>query len=474
MRICFYRKFFIVFNMHTNIFAYIEDQRKSIIDDFRKLISYKTVSSRHDNAEEFKNASECIISYLLEADLDNVTSISDFGNPIIYAEKFTDPSLKTLLFYAHYDVQPAEPLDLWNTDPYELKVEDGEMYGRGVSDDKGMLIAVIKALDCILKNGMQLKYNVKILFEPCEEACSREIVSMFSEDNVNIQKYKDLFKCDAIVACDSAMSFEERPTLTIGIRGCVSCELVIIGPNRDIHSGQFGGCVGNPIHELCRLLSLMRDDNNHITIEHFYDKVNTTEEDMRSCDKYNIDEEEMKRDLGVGSLLYEKGFTPRQANRIRPTIEVNGIYGGHTGEGGKTIIPSKATAKISIRLVDEQDPVEIMNNVRSFIRKNIHPAFRYEIKQEDEGSGATNTDTSCEVYRELFKCTGEEYQMSVTEVKMGGSIPIMNTLNKNLGCNIVFFGTGSPNSNCHGPNEHLSIDSFFKAIRIIVRLLLAE
>ena len=188
MRICFYRKIFIVFNMRTNIFAYIEDQRERIIDDFRKLISYKTVSSRHDNAVEFKNASDCITSFLCKAGLDKVTSISDFGNPIIYAEKIIDPSFKTLLFYAHYDVMPAEPLDLWNTDPYELKVEDGEMYGRGVSDDKGMLIAVIKALDCILKNNVQLKYNVKILFEPCEEACSREIVSMFSEDNVNIQK----------------------------------------------------------------------------------------------------------------------------------------------------------------------------------------------------------------------------------------------------------------------------------------------
>lgn len=455
--------------MVDKILDYIEANSVRFFQELKDLIRFETVTSSKEKVDEFKSASEFLVKKLTNIGFENVKLLHIVGNPIVYADKIINDQYETLLFYAHYDVQPAEPLDLWINNPFDLQSRDGYMYGRGIADNKGMLMAILYTFEYIFKNGIDLKYNIKILFEPSEESCSRELEHIFTDKQI-CQEYVDLFKCGTLVSCDSAMTFVDKPSITIGIRGCLSFEVTIYGPNKDIHSGLFGGFVGNPIHELSRLLSLVHDENNHITINHFYDGVETNEDDMRSCEQNKIDEEHIKKEIDVKAFVVEKGFSPQQASTLRPTFEVNGIFGGHTAEGGKTIIPSKVTAKISTRLVDKQDPAKIKQYVEEFFTKNINPAFKFGIRFDSGGSAATVTNVHFDVYNNLRKHIEETYGKEVVTVRMGGSMPIMNVLVNALSCEVVFFGTSGPDSNCHGPNENFKIDDFHKAIVILVKL----
>ena len=458
-----------IYNMVDKILDYIEENSPRFLQDLKDLIRFETVTSSKEKIEEFKSSSEFLVEKLKNIGFENVQLLHTLGNPIVYGDKIINDKYETLLFYAHYDVQPAEPLDLWQSDPFVLQIKDGYMYGRGVADDKGMLMSILHAFEYIFKNNIQIKYNIKILFEPSEESCSHELEYIFS-DKKTCKEYVDIFKCDTLVSCDSAMSFKDKPSITVGTRGCLSFEVTIYGPNKDVHSGIFGGYVGNPIHELSRLLALVHDVNNHITIQNFYDGVETSVEDMRSCEENNIDEESIKKELGVKDFVIEKGFSPQQASTLRPTFEVNGIFGGHIAEGGKTIIPRKVTAKISTRLVDKQDPIKIKQYIEKFFAENIHPAFKFDIHSESNGCAATVTNVNFDVYNKLSRYISEVYGKDVVTVRMGGSLPIMNVLAKALGCEIVFFGTSGPDSNCHGPNENLKIDDYNKAIVILVKL----
>ena len=456
--------------MVDEILDYIEANSARFFQDLKDLIRFETVTSSKEKIEEFKSASEFLVKRLQNIGFENVKLLhAKIGNPIVYADKIINDKYETLLFYAHYDVQPAEPLNLWGSDPFDLQSKNGYMYGRGIADDKGMLMAILHTFEYVFKHNIPMKYNIKILFEPSEESCSHELEYVFSDEET-YQEYVDLFKCDTLVSCDSAMSFTDKPSITTGIRGCLSFEVTISGPNKDIHSGLFGGFVGNPIHELSRLLALVHDENNHIAINHFYDGVETKDEDMRSCEQNDIDEESIKKELDVKDFVIEKGFSPQQASTLRPTFEVNGIFGGHTAEGGKTIIPSKVTAKISTRLVDKQDPLKIKEYVKRFFSDNIRPAFKCDVRFDSDGCAATVTNVNFDVYNQLIKHMEDAYGKKVVTVRIGGSLPIMNVLAKALSCEIVFFGTARPDSCCHGPNENLTIEDYNKAIVILTKL----
>ena len=454
-----------------NVLEYIKSHINDYVVDLKELVSYPTVAVYSDSERSFVSASAMLKNHLLAAGVEDVRLLSDYGHPVIYASQSVSSPLPTVLLYAHYDVQPADPLDLWQSDPYDLVVKDGVMYGRGVSDDKSLVISIIKSLEVINKYCLDLKYNVKILFESSEESGSRELSAMLDTGNPKYEFYKDLFSASTLLACDLSMSSELHPSITISCRGCVACELTIIGPNRDLHSGHYGGIIGNPIHELSRLIASLHDEDNHISVEGFYSGVSTTDEKKKMLEGVKIDEDFYKKDLNVDGFVIEKGFSGYQSCRLRPTIEVNGIYGGHTKEGGKTIIPSSATAKLSMRLVDSQDPEKIFHLFERHIKKHINKAFKYKLVCNDHGSVAVESDLISPVFRSYKKALEEEYGEAAVYIRAGGSIPIMSTFKTALGCDIVFVGFGGPNSNCHGPNENYSLTSFEKGIKTLVRLL---
>ena len=443
----------------------ILDLKDKYINELEELIKLKTVSAENE-LDIFDEASIYIKRLIINSGIEDVKIINDYGKPIIFAQKIINESYKTVLLYAHYDVQPAEPLNLWNSDPFVLTIKNEYLYGRGVADDKTLLFSIIKAIQLINETNSELKYNIKIIFDPSEESGSKELFNLFNDSNKN-EYYKNLLKCDTLLACDSERNSKEEPTISISVRGILSVELTIFGPNKDIHSGTFGGLVGNPITEMCRLLGNVHDIDNKIIIDDFYKNVSTQigKEDI------NINEDQLKLELGVKGFNKEKGYTSKQSCTIRPTFELNGIYGGHTGSGSKTIIPSFCSAKISCRLVDNQIPDDIMKNIDTYINKNIKPCFRYELKKEENGSIAIQSDITSGEFKKVIYIMEDEFKKKIMFDKMGGSIPIISEFKNNLLCDIVFVGFAYNNSNCHGPNENYSIESFEKGIKILFRYL---
>ena len=435
------------------------------INELTGLIKLKTVSAENE-LDVFIKASNYIRELLLNSGISDIKIINDYGKPIIFAQKIINENYKTVLLYAHYDVQPAEPLHLWNSDPFTLTIKNNIFFGRGVADDKTLLFSIIKAIQLVNETNKELKYNVKLIFDPSEESGSRELFKMFNDDKKK-EYYKNLLKCDTLLACDSEMNSKEQPTISVSVRGILSIELTIFGPNKDIHSGSFGGLVGNPITEMCRLLGNIHNSDNTIIIEDFYENVNCCSDN----DIIGINEDEIKSDLEVVSFDKERGFTSKQVCTIRPTFELNGIYGGHTGSGSKTIIPSFCTGKISCRLVDNQDPDEILKKIDNHISKNIKKCFRYKLEKVENGSIAIQSDTRSDEFEKFIHLMEDEFKKKIMFDKMGGSIPIVSEFKKNLLCGIVFVGFAYNNSNCHGPNENYSIESFEKGIKILFRYL---
>ena len=461
--------------MDNKINEYIEKNKEKYISELSKLISFKTVAMDKNSKNEFDNCTD-YIKNLLSDYVDKITLITDFGNPIIIAEKHISDDLPTVLLYAHYDVQPETPLDLWNSDPFILTKKGDFLLGRGVADDKSHLLEIIKTLELIKKNDLNLKYNIKILFEPSEECGSKEL-NNFLDSNL---KEVNLLKCDTLLACDSSLISNEKPSITVGLRGCVDFELTIIGPNKDIHSGMYGGVIGNPIHELCRLIDIIHDENNKITIENFYNGVENNYNLREMLNKLPNNEDELKHDLDVDDFIIEQGFTSIETSRIRPTFEVNGIFGGYEGEGGKTIIPNKCTAKISCRLVNNQKTDDIYNYFWDFIKKNIRKNFKFNIIRNSKGSSAVESNINCDEIKKFINIMKEEYYQNNTNInkeilfdRSGGSIPIMTKLNEKYGCNIIFVGFVNSNSNCHGPNENCEILSIEKGIKILTTYLIS-
>ncbi len=450
---------------NTDIDSQIELNINKYISELSKLIESKTIAI-DDNKPEFNEATEYLKNLLTSSGINDIKIINEFGNQIIFAQNNIDKNLKTVLLYAHYDVQPAEPLNLWNSDPFKLTIKDNYLFGRGVADDKTLLYSIIKALELIKNNKLNLNYNIKIVFEPSEESSSIELNKLFKDEN-NLQKYKDLFKCDVLLACDSDMISEEKPSISTSVRGILATEVTIFGPNRDLHSGSYGGVVGNPITEMCRLLDNIHDLDNKIKIHGFYDNVNNFNED----ELIDIDLEDLKKDIEVDDVIYEKGYTLKQCCTTRPTFEINGIYGGYNGKGSKTIIPNYCVAKISCRLVDNQVPYEIFNKIQEYFKNNIRKAFKFKIDRNDEGSMAVNSNTNSNEFRKIVNILSDVYNKKIVFDKVGGSIPIISKFKEVLGCDVIFVGFAYNNCNCHGPNENYSLQSLKNGIKTLVNYL---
>jgi acetylornithine deacetylase/succinyl-diaminopimelate desuccinylase-like protein len=424
-----------------------------------ELLRIPSISAKTERKDDMRKCAELVKQRLLDSGADKAEVMDTDGHPVVFGEKIIDPNKPTVLVYGHYDVQPPEPLELWHSGPFEPVIKDGKVYARGSADDKGQFYMHVKALETMTKTN-SMETNIKFLIEGEEEVGSPNLGKF-------VAAHKDLLKADVILISDSAMISMENPSLDIGVRGLSYIEVEVTGPNRDLHSGTYGGAVANPAVILSKMIASIHDENNHITIPGFYDDVvEATKEERDLMSKAPFSEDEYKKDLGVKELWGEKGFATNERTGIRPTIEVNGIWGGYTGEGAKTVLPSKATAKISARLVPNQNSRKITDMLLAHFKK-IAPPFVTVNAFEHHGGEPYMTPIDSKGYQAASKAIQTTFGKTPIPVRGGGSIPICSILEKELGIKIVFMGFGLDNDNLHSPNEKFNLENYYKGIETI-------
>jgi len=438
---------------------YQEKNKDRFLEEMLELLRIPSVSAKGEHKEDMTACANAVRQQLLNAGADKAEVMQTAGHPVVYGEKIIDPSKPTVLVYGHYDVQPAEPLELWTTPPFEPTIRDGKVYARGSADDKGQFYMHVKALETLVKTGT-LQTNIKFLIEGEEEVGSPNLGPFVAEN-------RELLKADVILISDSSMLSMENPSLDIGVRGLSYIEVEVTGPNRDLHSGIYGGAVANPITILSKMIASCHDENNHITIPHFYDDVlEASKEERELMAKAPFDEDEFMQDLGVKELWGEHGFTTNEQTGIRPTLELNGIWGGYTGEGAKTVLPSKATAKISARLVPNQSSEKITKILLDHFKKMAPPSVTVTAF-EHHGGEAYLTPIDSKAYKAAAKAIEATFGKEPIPIRGGGSIPICTILEKELGIKIVFMGFGLDSDNLHSPNEKFNIENYYKGIETI-------
>ena len=438
---------------------YQEKNKDRFLNEMLDLLRVPSISAKSEHKEDMKKSAEMVKQRLKEAGADKAEVMPTEGHPVVFAEKIIDPSKPTVLVYGHYDVQPPDPLNLWKSPPFEPVIEDGKVYARGSADDKGQFFMHVKAMETLIKTN-SLPTNIKFLIEGEEEVGSPNLAK-FVADN------KKLLKADVILISDSAMISLENPSLDIGVRGLAYIQVEITGPNRDLHSGTYGGAVANPITILAKMIASCHDENNHITIPGFYDDVvQASTEERKMMNQAPFDEKEYKDDLGVKELWGEKGYTTIERTGSRPTLELNGIWGGYQGEGSKTVLPSKAGAKISARLVPNQSSKKITKLLLDYFRKIAPPGVTVNAF-ELHGGEPYMTPIESKAYQAAAKAIEATFGKKPIPVRGGGSIPICSILEKELGIKIVFMGFGLDSDNLHSPNEKFELKNFYKGIETI-------
>ncbi len=438
---------------------YQEKNKDRFLDELLSLLRIPSVSARSENKADMVRCAEEVKARLLEAGADKVEIFQTEGHPIVYGEKMVDPSKPTVLVYGHYDVQPADPLELWKSGPFEPTIVDGKIYARGACDDKGQFYMHVKALETMVKTN-SLVTNIKFIIEGEEEVGSPNLAKF-------VTAHKDLLKADVILISDTSMISLENPSIDIGVRGLSYIEVEVTGPNRDLHSGTYGGAVANPITMLAKMIASCHDENNRITIPGFYDDViEATEEERKLMAKAPFNEADYRLDLNIPETWGEKGFTTNERTGIRPTLELNGIWGGYTGEGAKTVLPSKAYAKISTRLVPNQSSEKITQKLLEYFR-SIAPAGVTVKVEEHHGGEPYMTPIDSKAYQAASKAIQATFGKEPIPVRGGGSIPICALFEKELGTRIVFMGFGLDSDSLHSPNEKFNIENFYKGIETI-------
>ena len=438
---------------------YQEKNKDRFLKEMLDLLRIPSVSAKSEHKTDLQKCAELVKQRLLDAGCDKAEVMPTDGHPAVYGEKIIDKSKPTVLVYGHYDVQPVEPLELWHNPPFDPVIKDGKVYARGSADDKGQFYMHVKALETLVKTN-SMSTNIKFLIEGEEEVGSPNLGKFVAAN-------KTLLKADVILISDSSMLSMENPSLDIGVRGLSYIEVEVTGPNRDLHSGTYGGAVANPITILTKMIASCHDENNHITIPGFYDDVvEATKEERELMARAPYNEEEYKKELGVKELWGEKGYTTNERTGIRPTIEVNGIWGGYTGEGAKTVLPSKATAKISARLVPNQSSRKITDMLLEYFKK-IAPKSVTVKAFEHHGGEPYMTPINSKGYKAAAKAVETTFGKQPIPVRGGGSIPICSILEKELGVKIIFMGFGLDNDNLHSPNEKYNIENYYKGIETI-------
>lgn len=448
---------------HNPIFMvkqYIEDNKDRFLAELFDLLRIPSVSADSRHKGDVRKAAEFIADKLKAAGADTVEVHETEGHPIVYGEKKSGKDLPTVLVYGHYDVQPPDPLELWDSPPFEPVIKNEKIYARGACDDKGQVYMHIKALEVMMKQG-PLPCNIKFMIEGEEEVGS---------DNLGkfVVSNKELLKADVILISDTSIISLDHPSITVGLRGLSYMEVEVTGSNRDLHSGVYGGAVANPINTLCDMIHSLIDENGHITIPGFYDKVvDLSNKEREALNRAPFNLEEYKKDLGINEVKGENGYTTLERTGVRPTLDVNGIWGGYTGEGAKTVLPSKANAKISMRLVPDQSSHEITELFTKHIKAIAPPYVKVKVMAHHGGEPAV-TPTDSPAYKAASSAFEEVWGKTPIPSRDGGSIPIVALFKKELGLNTVLMGFGLDSDAIHSPNEHYGIKNFLLGIETIV------
>ncbi len=444
---------------------YIQANKQRYLDELFAFLRIPSVSADSRHQADMLKAAEYIQGKLLEAGLDTAEICPTAGHPVVYAEKILDAALPTILVYGHYDVQPADPIELWHTSPFEPEIRktaihpEGAIFARGACDDKGQIYMHVKAIEAMLKHD-SLTCNVKIMFEGEEEVGSEHLATFVKEN-------KEKLKADIILISDTSIIGTETPSVETGLRGLAYMEVEVEGPNRDLHSGVYGGAVANPINVLSQMIASLHDEQSKITVKGFYDKVvELTAEERGALEAAPFDLEEYKKDLDIADVTGEAGYTTRERASIRPTLDVNGIWGGYTGEGSKTVLPSKAFAKISMRLVPDQDWNEISDLFTAHFKAIAPASVKVKVKPHHGGQPYV-TPTDSPGYQAAFKAMEESFGKVPVPTRGGGSIPIVSLFEKELGLKSILLGFGLDSDALHSPNEHYGVVNFMKGIETI-------
>jgi len=452
-------KFIIITDM-DKVKNYIKENENRFLEELFGLIRIPSISSESAHKPDMIKTAEYWRDSILAAGADKAEVMPTEGNPIVYGEKIIDKTLPTVLVYGHYDVMPVDPIELWNTDPFEPVIKDGKIWARGADDDKGQAFMHAKAFETMVKTGT-LTCNVKFMLEGEEEIGSESLYKW-------VEEYKDLVKADVILVSDTSMIATDCPSITTGLRGLDYWEVEVTGPNADLHSGLFGGAVANPINTLCEMVAKVMDKNNHINIPHFYDDVvEASDKEREMLNMAPYDEEEFKKSLGVKALRGEEGYTKIERTGIRPTFDLCGIWGGYTGEGAKTVIPSKAYAKISCRLVPNQDYEKIGKLFKDYF-ESIAPDYVTVNVKYLHGGQAYGCPIEVPAYKAAEKAFLDTYGKLPIPMRSGGSIPIISRFEQVLGIKSILMGFGLASDAIHSPNENYRVDHFFKGIETIV------
>jgi acetylornithine deacetylase/succinyl-diaminopimelate desuccinylase-like protein len=444
-----------------HIKSYIKANESRFLDELFGLIRIPSISSISENKEDMVRAADYLVDQLFKAGVDNAAVYKTTGHPVVFGQKITDPAKPTVLVYGHYDVMPVDPVALWTAPPFEPYIKDGKIFARGSADDKGQLFMQVKAFELLLAQGM-LPCNVKFMIEGEEEMGSPALGAWCKEN-------KDMLAADIILVSDTSMIAMDVPSITVGLRGLAYMEVEVTGPDKDLHSGLYGGAVANPANVLAKIIASLHDENNQINIPGFYDDVLEISPDERrdmARAPFNIDE--YRKKIGILEVWGETGYTVNECTGIRPTLDVNGIWGGYTGEGSKTVLPSKASAKISMRLVPFQDPDKIAALFTKRIQKISPPTVKVNVIAHHGGIPYVSpVDTPA--YRAASRAYESTYGKIPIPVRSGGSIPIISTFEQVLGIKSILMGFGLDTDAAHSPNENYHLECFFNGIETIAK-----
>lgn len=447
--------------MSEKVLAYLSENRDRLLGKLNEFLAIPSVSTDSKYKNDVDQAADFIITYLNEIGFEQVEKQDTGGHPLVYAEyNGAGADAPTVLFYGHYDVQPVDPLELWESDPFTPEVREGRLYARGSSDDKGQVFMHLAVFEAFMKTEGELPLNVKVCIEGEEEIGSENLYDV-------LQDRKEQFQADFAVISDSGMVAKNQPTILYGLKGFTGIEVTVSGPDHDLHSGMYGGAVRNPVMALNHILASMKNTDEVITVDGFYDGVEPLSDEERKLIA-EVEGEDYKEATGVNETVSEKGYTAKEHTMARPTFEINGIYGGYQGEGTKTIIPSSATAKITCRLVPGQDPGDIQQKLENYIKKVTPAGVTVKVKKEKLSAKAYKVEPNHPLIEKAAKSYTKAFGKETVYVRMGGSIPVVEWIDEIYEIPIVLLGFGTPDDRLHSPNESFPLDSFDKGMETLV------
>jgi acetylornithine deacetylase/succinyl-diaminopimelate desuccinylase-like protein len=436
-----------------DVIRYIKENQANYIEELKEFLSIPSISTMTENKADINKAAKFVADKLKQAGLNRVEIFKTEGHPLVYGEWLGAPGKPTVLIYGHYDVQPVDPIELWKSPPFEPEIRDGKIWARGATDDKGQMYMHIKSVEAFFKGRGSLPLNIKFIIEGEEEIGSENLETF-------IKANTDLLKCEAVLISDTSLFKKGVPTLTYGLRGMCYVEIELTGPEKDLHSGSFGGAVGNPINILAGMIAKLQDKNGHISIPGFYDDVKKlTKKERENFQKLNFSEKKFAKEIGVSALQGEKGFSTLERIWVRPTLDCNGIIGGFTGKGAKTVLPSKASAKISMRLVPDQKPAKISKMFKKYIQKIAPKSVKVTVK-DVHGALPSLTPLDSPATLAAAKAMEKAFGKKTVFIREGGSIPVVNVFGSKLKAPVVLMGLGLDSENLHSPNEHFDLNHF--------------